>query len=88
MPGFETPVINGKKSVVTRFGSRFNKPCAKLVFNHGGSIKWFPYCCYLSIQFISGSTFRCQHDDAKSRFFVHLMQFIARLVASLLKTSS
>ena len=62
-------LINVKKSVSTRFGSRFNKPCAELVSNHGGSIKWSPYCCYLGIQFISGSTFRCKHDDAKSRFF-------------------
>jgi len=62
-------LINVKKSVSTRFGSRFNKPCAELVSNHGGSIKWSPYCCYLGIQFISGSKFRCKHDDAKSRFF-------------------
>jgi hypothetical protein len=62
-------LINVKKSVCTRFGSRFNKPCAELVSNHGGSIKWSTHCDYLGIQFISGCAFRCKHDDAKSRFF-------------------
>jgi hypothetical protein len=62
-------VINVKKSACIRFGSRFNIPCAELVSSHGGSIKWSDKCRYLGIQFISGHTFRCTHDDAKSRFF-------------------
>jgi hypothetical protein len=61
--------INVKKSSCIRFGSRYNVPCGELVSSHGGVIHWTDSCRYLGVEFISGRSFRCSLDNAKSRFF-------------------
>ena len=61
--------INVKKSTCIRFGRRFNDKCAELISSHGGSIQWVDSCRYLGVYFTSGQSFRCNFDDAKSRFF-------------------
>jgi hypothetical protein len=35
----------------------------------GGTIKWVSSCRYLGIYFVSGRTFKCSFDHAKSKFF-------------------
>ena len=61
--------INVKKSTCIRFGRRYNDKCAELISSHGGSIQWVDRCRYLGVYFTSGRSFRCNFDDAKSRFF-------------------
>jgi hypothetical protein len=61
--------INVNKSTCTRIGPRFNAQCAELVSAFGGIIKWVNSCRYLGIFIVSGRTFKCSFDDAKSRFF-------------------
>ena len=61
--------INVKKSACIRFGPRCNVKCAEIVSALGGSIQWVNSCRYLGIFMVSGRTFRCSFDNAKSRFF-------------------
>ena len=61
--------INVSKSKCIRFGLRFEAPCADLVSTFGGNIKWVDCCRYLGVFFVSGRTFKCNFDHAKSRFF-------------------
>jgi Reverse transcriptase (RNA-dependent DNA polymerase) len=62
--------INVKKSsCISRFGNRYNSPCAEIVSSHEGAIKWSDCCRYLGIHFAADRTFRCNLDDAKARYF-------------------
>jgi hypothetical protein len=61
--------VNTNKSMCIRFGHRFKEPCAELTSNQGGTIKWVSSCRYLGIYFVSGLTFKCSFDHAKSKFF-------------------
>ena len=58
-----------KKSTCIRFGQRFNVQCVELVSIFGGSLKWVSSCRYLGVYFVSGRTFKCCFDSAKSRFY-------------------
>jgi len=40
-----------------------------LVSTFGGNIKWVDSCRYLGVCFVSGRTFKCNFDHAKSRVF-------------------
>jgi hypothetical protein len=61
--------LNVSKSVCIRFGNRFDEQCADIISIHGGSLKWVSNCRYLGVYFVSGRTFKCSLDNAKSRFF-------------------
>ena len=61
--------LNVNKSMCIRFGKRFDEHCADLVSIHGGALKWVSNCRYLGVYFVSGCTFKCSFDNAKSRFF-------------------
>jgi exonuclease III len=61
--------INTNKSMCIRFGHRFKESCTELTSNQGGTIKWVSSCRYLGIYFVSGRTFKCSFDHAKSKFF-------------------
>ena len=70
-----------KKSMCIRFGSRFDRQCSELTTGRGDSINWVDSCRYLGVHFVSGRVFRCDFHDAKCRFFVHLMLYLAKLAA-------
>jgi Reverse transcriptase (RNA-dependent DNA polymerase)/Endonuclease/Exonuclease/phosphatase family len=61
--------VNTNKSMCIRFGKRYNNVCAELTSNQGGTIKWVSSCRYLGVYFVSGRTFKCSFDNAKSKFF-------------------
>ena len=61
--------VDVKKSACIRFGPRYNFECSEIISSFGGSIKWVESCRYLGVFFVSGRTFKCCFDDAKSRFF-------------------
>ena len=61
--------VNNNKSMCISFGPRFDVPCSELLSIHGDSLKWVDSCRYLGVYFISGRTFRCNYDNAKSSFF-------------------
>ena len=58
-----------KKSVCTRFGSRFNADCDNLRLALGGSLQWSSQCRYLGVCFVSGRAFRCSFDQCKCRYY-------------------
>ena len=60
--------VNTKKSMCIRFGQRFEDKCADLTSNQG-TIQWVSSCRYLGVFFVSGRTFKCSFDNAKSKFF-------------------
>jgi hypothetical protein len=60
---------NVKKSACIRFGPRYNVKCVEIASDLGGSIQLVKSCRYLGIFIVSGRTFRCSFDNAKSRFF-------------------
>ena len=60
--------INVSKSMCVRFGPRFDKPCSELTSIHGDTFKWVDSCRYLGVYFVSGRTFKCSFDQAKSKF--------------------
>jgi len=62
-------LINAKKSMCIRFGSRFDHQCSELTTGHGDLIKWVDSCRYLGVYFVSGRALRCDFHDAKCRFF-------------------
>ena len=51
-----------------RFGQRFKDKCADLTSNQG-TIQWVSSCRYSGVFFVSGRTFKCSLDNAKSKFF-------------------
>jgi len=61
--------INISKSKCIHFGLRLEVPCTDLIATFRSNIKWVHSCCYLGIVFVSGRTFKCNFDHAKSRFF-------------------
>ena len=61
--------INVKKSFCIRFGSRYNAQCSEIVLRDGSTLKWVNNCRYLGVSFVSGHTFRCSYENAKSKFF-------------------
>jgi hypothetical protein len=61
--------INVKKSSCIRFGPRFDSKGVRPVTTFGGSVNWVNSCRYLGVFFKSGRRFRCNFDNAKSRFF-------------------
>jgi Reverse transcriptase (RNA-dependent DNA polymerase) len=76
-------LINVKKSSCIRFGSRFNKPCAELVSNHGAIIVVILVFNLFLIAHLGVNMMMPSHA-----FTVHLMQSIARLIHYPLKTLS
>jgi hypothetical protein len=44
------------------------------------SLRWVDKCRYLGIHFANGGTFRCCYENAKSNFFVPLIQSLVKLV--------
>jgi hypothetical protein len=61
--------VNVKKSACIRFGPRYDARCSEIVSSFGGPIRWVDSCRYLGVYFVSGKTFKCCFNDAKSRFF-------------------
>lgn len=61
--------LNVNKSACIRIGPRFNEQCAELESTFGGIVKWVNSCRYLGTFFLSGRTFKCSFESAKSRFF-------------------
>jgi hypothetical protein len=61
--------INMKKSACIRIGPKCNYQYVKIVSALGGTIQWVNSCRYLGTFIVSGRTFRCSFDQAKSRFF-------------------
>ena len=61
--------LNIHKSVCIRFGARFKAPCKSLASSFGGVVDWNNSCRYLGVFFVSGHTFKCCFDHAKSQFF-------------------
>jgi len=61
--------VNVKKSACIWFGPRYDAQCSEIVSSFGGPIRWVDSCRYLGVYFVSGKTFKCCFNDAKSRFF-------------------
>jgi len=61
--------VNVKKSACIRFGSRCEAQCSEIISSFGGPISWVESCRYLGVFFVTGKTFKCCFNDAKSRFF-------------------
>ena len=61
--------INVNKSTCIRFGARCDVTCECLVSTQSGAILWTKRRRYLGVFFVSGRTFRCAFDQAKSKFY-------------------
>jgi hypothetical protein len=62
-------LINAKKSMCLRIGSRFNAKCANLHLKCGNVIPWVTCCRYLGIHVVSARTFKCDFDEAKRSLY-------------------
>ena len=61
--------LNIQKNMCIRFGARFRVRCKSLASSFGGVVDWNSSCKYLGVYFVSGRTFKCCFDHAKSQFF-------------------
>jgi len=62
-------IINAKKSMCLRIGSRFNANCANIYLKSGNVIPWVTRCRYLGVHIVSARTFKCNFDDAKRSLY-------------------
>ena len=76
--------LNIQKYMCIRFGARFRVRCNSLASSFGGVVDWNTSCKYLGVYFVSGRTFKCCFDHAKSQFFSdHLFIASEEVVISL-----
>ena len=61
--------INAKKSVCTRFGSRYKQPCSNLLTSDGREIVWCENVRYLGVHVVSSKSFTCSLSNAKRSFY-------------------
>jgi len=75
-------------AIVIRFGPRYDADCANLTMKNGEAIAWVSTCRYLGVYFVSGRELKCCFDQAKQKFFVHLMLFLEKWDALRMKRFS
>ena len=63
----------------------YDKPWSELTSIHGGTFKWVDSCHYLGVYLVSGRTFKCAFDNAKSKFVRAFNAIYSKIGGTLLK---
>ena len=73
--------LNASKSVIIRYGPRFDSDCSEISTNAGDCLRSVSTCKYLGVFLVASRKFKISLDNNKKSFYRHLMLFLEKLAA-------